>query len=126
MCYFLYSYRKETFLPLTDMYISNKGEAAIMGKIIDMNRYVFLEKQVKYYMQILLVQSPDQVLEYFENQVSKYTSMLKRENLYPAIVVDYIQKLIEEYSLRISRIKEYINYKNENCFSNALCHNPIF
>lgn len=91
-----------------------------MVEIIYINRYMFLEKQIKYYMQILLVQSPYQVLQYLEIQVSKYTAMLKRRNLYPSIVVVSIQNHIAEYSLCISGIKEYINYKNENRIPNPI------
>lgn len=74
---------------------------------------IFLEGFVNFYMQSLLLESPEQVLCYFEKQVNKYISMLKQRSVYPKIVIVSIQHLIEDYSLYILHINEYIKYKRE-------------
>lgn len=77
------------------------------------DRITFLEEQVNCYMQKLLVNDPHQVIIYFEKQVTKYKSMLKNQESFPSSVVKSLQHLIEEYSLFISFVKEYIHTKGE-------------
>jgi L-rhamnose mutarotase len=62
-------------------------------------------------MQCLLVKTPEQVVQYFEKQLNKYRAILEKGEIYPESVVVYVQHLIREYSLYITRIKEYMNYK---------------
>lgn len=81
------------------------------------DRVTFLEEQVNCYMQKLRVNNPYQVLIYFEKQVNKYTVMLKQEKALPPSVVTSLQHLVEEYSLFILFVKEYIKTKGENYLS---------
>ncbi|MFC3883950.1 hypothetical protein ACFOU2_10815 [Bacillus songklensis] len=83
-----------------------------MREEIPMNRYHFLEKRVKHHMQCLLVKTPEQVVQYFEKRLKKYRDILEKRDVYPESVVVSVQHLIREYSLDITRIKEYMNYMN--------------
>jgi hypothetical protein len=82
-----------------------------MREKILMSRYDFLEEQVKYYMQCLLVKTPEQVVQYFEKQLNKYRAILEKRDIYPESVVVSVQHIIKEYSLDITRVKEYMSYK---------------
>lgn len=56
-----------------------------MNEKTKIDRVTFLEEKVNCYMQKLLVNSPYQVMLYFEKQVNRYTSMLKREKPIPPV-----------------------------------------
>jgi hypothetical protein len=77
-----------------------------MAEKFPIDRYNFLEVQVKYYMQCLLVETPEQVVQYLK----------KRLKMYSAMLVTSVQHLIQEYSLDILRVKEYMNYQKDNEF----------
>jgi len=80
------------------------------GKLLIDNHSV-VEMRIKYYMQCLLVETPEHVIQYLEKRLKTFELMLENRNMYPRIVVVSIQDLIKEYSLDIIRIKEYINRK---------------
>ncbi|MFC3884493.1 hypothetical protein ACFOU2_13655 [Bacillus songklensis] len=91
-----------------------------MKEEVPMNRYHLLEEQVRYYMQCLLVKTPEQVVQYFEKQVKKYRAILEKKDIYPESVVAFVQHLITEYSLNITRVKEYMNYRLSGRYSGTI------
>lgn len=84
-----------------------------MAEKFPIDRYNFLEVQVKYYMQCLLVENPEQVVQYLKKRLKMYSAMLKKRDMYPQSVVTSVQHLIQEYSLDILRVKEYMNYQKD-------------
>ncbi len=88
------------------------------GKLL-VDNHSFTEMRIKYYMQCLLVETPEHVIQYLEKRLKTFEGMLKNRNMYPRIVVVSIQDLIKQYSLDVIRIKEYIHNKKRLSFSES-------
>lgn len=54
-----------------------------MAEKFPIDRYNFLEVQVKYYMQCLLVETPEQVVQYLKKRLKMYSAMLEKRDMYP-------------------------------------------
>lgn len=88
------------------------------GKLL-VDNHSFAEMRIKYYMQCLLVETPEHVIQYLEKRLKTFECMLENRNMYPRIVVVSIQDLIKQYSLDVIRIKEYIHNKKRLSFSES-------
>ena len=55
-----------------------------MAEKFPIDRYNFLEVQVKYYMQCLLVENPEQVVQYLKKRLKMYSAMLKKKGYVPS------------------------------------------
>jgi uncharacterized protein YydD (DUF2326 family) len=88
-----------------------------MGEKRFAEKYAFLEKQVHDYMKVLLVKTPEQVVQYFEKRLAKYKALIEKREAYPESAILYMEQLIGEYSANIAGVKEYIKYKQETTFN---------
>ncbi|WP_459503417.1 hypothetical protein [Bacillus sp. C1] len=79
-----------------------------MHKEFEIEEYTAIEEQIHYYSQSLLVHHPEQIVEYLEKRLEKYTETLNNPHLYPEKVILPIQQLIIEYSFDLARIRKYL------------------
>jgi hypothetical protein len=85
-----------------------------MGEKNLKDQYSILEQQVNDYMQILLVKTPEQVIQYFEKRLRTYRTILEKQEVYPESIILYVQHLISEHSLHLKKVEQYMRYQKEN------------